>query len=102
MSVLTDGKLRVATEQNCQAAWGGTPGGERFRCYLCGHRFKPGDKWRFVYLNSTPGYNLGNALACEKCDCPDIVERFIELGKMLRRCAWWLPEQVLPEPEVEA
>ena len=44
-----------------------------------------------------PGYNLGNALACEACDGPDIIDRFVQLGLMLRRCAWWLPENELDE-----
>lgn len=88
----TDGKLQEATQKQCEARWGGAAPGARFRCYLCGHKFVPGDKWRWVYLNSTPDYSFGNAMACEACDGPDIIERFVALGKMIRERLWWLYE----------
>lgn len=67
MAAFTDQKQRIATQKDCDASWSGVKGGQRFRCALCGHRFKVGDKWRFVYTNDMPGAG-GNPLVCEKCD----------------------------------
>lgn len=75
MGNLLDGESKVATEEHCSLPWNGTPGGERFRCYLCGHRFVVGDKWRFVLANGT-GKGMGNFLVCEPCDGPDVLDRW--------------------------
>ena len=43
-----DQKPWTATEKDCKANWGGKAKGEKFRCYLCGYRFCPGDTVRWV------------------------------------------------------
>lgn len=67
---------RVATAEECQMNWGGAKKGERFRCYLCGHRFKPGDGWRWVY----DGTHI-NFLTCSACDGPDVKERWHNINE---------------------
>jgi hypothetical protein len=67
MSSFTDQKPRIATEKECKANWGGGKPGEFFRCHVCGHRFRPGDKFRWVYTNHLRGYG-GNPMVCEACD----------------------------------
>ncbi len=67
----TDQKRHVATQEDCKLPWGGRRGGENFRCYLCGHRFKPGNGYRWQYVP-----NARNALICDDCDGPDVVERW--------------------------
>ena len=69
----TDQKPRIATEKDINAPWGGRK--NRFRCYLCGHKFKIGDIWRWVFANFGK-YNCCNFLVCEKCDGEDVIDRF--------------------------
>ena len=65
MSIFSN-DLQVATEKHC-TGWGGNEAkGKWFRCYFCGHKFEPGDKFRAQYTNDTEAY--GNPLVCEKCD----------------------------------
>ena len=80
----TNQKRRVATEEECHAPWGGLKNGAGFRCYLCGHRFRPGDGWRWVYTGSrnfqTPeGKTFGviNFKTCDACDGPTVIDRWI-------------------------
>lgn len=62
----TNQQQRIATPDDCNANWDGSgKPGENFRCCLCGHKFKVGDKWRWVYLGP---YRLTNVLVCEHCD----------------------------------
>ena len=82
----TDGKPRIATEQECKAGWCGCKAGEHFRCYLCGYKFKIGDYWRCVFTNR-PGVDpdaSGNPLVCEKCDTSDVIERWAALARKFR------------------
>jgi len=72
MSIM-DGKFHVATEKYCNAPWGGSK--QRFRCYLCGYKFKVGDFFRIQYTNDISGYG-GNPLICEKCNGPDVIDRW--------------------------
>lgn len=74
-SKFTTGKPFVATAEDCNGNWACKPNGERFRCGLCGYRFKPGDVVRWQYTNNIPGAG-GNPLVCEKCDGPDVVKRW--------------------------
>lgn len=67
----TDQKRRVATEAECNARWNGLARGIGFRCYLCGHKFVVGDGWRWIYMKRTI-----NAIVCDSCDGPDVVERW--------------------------
>lgn len=87
-----DGKPRVATEQDCQTRWHGMPLGEGFRCNLCGHRFKVGDIFRFVFTNDTPGAG-GNPLVCEKCDGPDVKERWAAMVAEARERFWFFTRE---------
>ena len=64
MERFTNGKPRIATDEERKAPWGGHTDGRNFRCGLCGHSFKVGDYWRWVY---NPG-SLGNFMVCEDCD----------------------------------
>ena len=89
MGTFTDQKPRIATEEDCKRPWSGRPNGEGFRCYLCGHRFKPGDQWRWVYANGqSPAY--GNFLVCKKCDGDDVLDRWQEQNAALNDKYWWL------------
>ena len=85
----TDQKQRVATEEDLVAKSSCGKPGERFRCYLCGYKFKIGDKWRFVYAGTK---HLTNFITCEKCDGEDVLERWVELNKMIKEKLWWLRE----------
>lgn len=83
----TDQQPRVATEDECAAKWGGRKG--RFRCYLCGHKFKPGDIWRWVYASNK---GVLNFMVCEECDGPDVINRWIAVqceAKLMKQKFWW-------------
>jgi hypothetical protein len=86
------GPLRPATQKDVKARWSCGRPGERFRCYMCGHKFVVGDLWRAVYTNDTPGAG-GNPLVCESCDSPDIKERWIERSEEARTKFWWIYRQ---------
>ena len=64
----TDQKPRIATDEHVKARWCAGAPGEKFRCYLCGYKFKVGDQWRWVYNNGPDKPCNGNFLVCEKCD----------------------------------
>lgn len=68
----TDQKMRIATAEECKARWGCGKPGERFRCYLCGHKFAVGDQWRWVFDNNGQGAGYGNIMVCGKCDGDDV------------------------------
>lgn len=69
----TDGKCRIATESDLKARWACGKPGERFRCYICGHKFTVGDQWRFVYAGDV---KCLNAIVCANCDGPDVKNRW--------------------------
>jgi len=82
----TNQKRRIATDEDCNAAWNGAKNGVNFRCYLCGHRFKIGDGWRWVYSVSrhfkTPDgkrFGVTNFLVCDACDGEDVLDRWVNL-----------------------
>jgi hypothetical protein len=87
----TDGKPRVATKEDCEAAWAGRRDNSGFRCRMCGFKFKEGDIWRFVYANfaGSPS-NYGNFLVCQKCDGSDILDRASLQEKEAHDRFWWL------------
>lgn len=85
MSSFTDQKPRVATTDEVGGEWGAAPNGERFRCYLCGHRFAVGDIWRFVAMPDTI-----NILVCEGCDGPDVRERWRVHLQDAKQRFWWM------------
>jgi hypothetical protein len=70
---------QIATEQHCSMPWCGGKNGKYFRCYLCGHKFVPGDHWRFIY-----GGNVSrNLFVCGSCDGPDeeLRQKFADIEK---------------------
>lgn len=85
------GQPMVVTEEHLKARWGGGRPGERFRCYLCGHRFEVGDRWRWQF---TSGRTM-NFMVCGPCDGPDVVERWEafndELDALCERAWWFVP-----------
>lgn len=80
----TKQQRQIATAEDCQKPWAGRPDGERFRCYLCGHKFQPGDGWRWVnaqaltVIRVEDGQTLrvGDLVTCDACDGPDVLERW--------------------------
>ena len=85
----TDQKQFIATEEDCNFQWGGGKNGSKFRCYLCGHKFKVGDKVRWVYAGHKKVINF---FTCDKCDGTDVVDRFVALNKSyqeLKKKFWW-------------
>lgn len=84
----TDQKPRKVTEGHLNARWGGYGDGRKFRCYLCGHRFELGDIWRWVSSNK-----YSNFLTCEKCDCPDVLDKWHERIEEAKTKFWWLWER---------
>ena len=80
----TDETEQIATEHDCKLPWMGGAKGKYFRCALCGHKFEPGDKWRFVFTNNLPGAS-GNPLVCETCYGSATEAR----AKWQAKCAEW-------------
>ena len=77
----TDQRQRVATPAACSTRWG--LNGDGFHCYLCGHRFVPGDEWRWVYSAGRTididgkKHGLINFMICGTCDGPDALDRWV-------------------------
>ena len=76
----TDQKPFIATKRDCGLRWSGGENGRNFRCYLCGHKFIPGDVVRWVFTNHVKEVG-GNPLVCEVCN--DTNEKVIEKWKKL-------------------
>lgn len=74
----TDEKPRVVTKERYPGNWGGYKDGRKFRCSMCGHYFKIGDIFRWV-MGTRKG--VLNLMVCEKCDGPDILDRWVERVK---------------------
>jgi len=73
----TKGKTQIATKESCSLDWNFGKGGKYFRCHLCGHKFVPGDQWRFLYgLNK-----CRNLMVCGQCDDKDenLRDKFAEI-----------------------
>lgn len=80
MSVFDDNPHTV-TEDDMHLHWAGERDARAFRCYLCGHRFAPGDECTW-YLMS----NILNPIVCvtkiidgervQGCDGPDVCDRW--------------------------
>ena len=99
----TDGKPFTATEAQCKGPWLGRPNGELFRCFLCGHKFEPGDVVRWQYTNDVSGAG-GNPLVCEKCDGPKevIVEEMREGYAAVRGRYWYFARALANEAGIVA
>jgi len=91
----TDQKRRVATEDDLGRSWGGEPKGTRFRCYLCGYKFKAGDGWRWVYSDCRKAqldgktWGLTNLLTCDACDGKDVIDRWAKLHEEFYQPRFW-------------
>lgn len=84
----TDGTPQVATAEDLEMWWSGSPA--NFRCRLCGAKFCVGDVWRFVYSNfSASPSRYGNFLVCQKCDGPDVLQRAAEQEREYETRFWW-------------
>ena len=92
--MFTDQKTFIVTEDHMKTKWGGREASIKFRCGLCGDRFKVGDKVRWQYTNDIPGAG-GNPFICEHCDTgPDDVrrrwkERYQEYRRFLNDERFW-------------
>lgn len=75
MAKWTNQQPQTATEEHLRLRWLGGRDGKYFRCCMCGYKFKLGDYWRWVYTNDMQGAG-GNPIVCERCDGPDIRERW--------------------------
>lgn len=84
----TDQKPHIATEKDCNKHWGGKPDGRRFRCFLCGYKFVPGDVYRWVYSSK-----YLNPLVCTKCDGEDVLERWHAMCEEVKTRFWWLLDE---------
>ncbi len=82
----TDQKQRVATSKDVQLPWGGAPNGKRFRCYLCGHRFSVGEKWRWVFGAPVKTVNF---FVCDSCDGDDVLDRWRKIYDEAYKVYWW-------------
>lgn len=78
MANFTDQKPHTVTKKNLKGRWGGGRDGKYFRCGICGYRFKLGDIYRWILTNDIPGYG-GNPLVCQKCDGPDVLDKWKSL-----------------------
>jgi len=82
----TDQKPHKATEEDIKLPWGGARNGERFRCYLCGHKFEVGDTYRWVYCDE----KWPNFFTCNNCDGDDVLERFKKHAEDGIKKYWWM------------
>jgi hypothetical protein len=93
----TNGRLRIATEDDVQTNWGSHGIGRAFRCCLCGHKFKVGDVWRWVYTNSSYLKGVkGNAFICQGCDMSDeaiIQALHVRYEVLMDEEFWWFRMQ---------
>lgn len=80
----TDQQPQIATEEDVKGNWG-----KLFRCYLCGHKFIPGDVWRWVHATHVQHYNF---ITCKACDGPDVLDRWVAISKEAEQRFWWLYE----------
>lgn len=96
IEVEVDARLRlnrrcVATEKHCKGVWGADEPGVRFRCYLCGHKFLPGDVFLWLYTND--GEAPGNPLFCLGCDYKNkgrLKEAWFRHYQEGNRRFWWM------------
>ncbi|MDE2470790.1 MAG: hypothetical protein KGL35_19105 [Bradyrhizobium sp.] len=84
----TDEKSFTVTPHHCEITWGGG-----FMCGLCGHKFVAGDVARWVVTNDRNDCP-GNPLVCQKCDGPDVIDRWAamwaEFREIKKRFAWFI------------
>lgn len=87
----TDGRPMVVTERDLTLPWAGGKNGSRFRCRLCGFKFRVGDTARFVFANfSDSPSKQGNFFVCVACDGSDVLERAAAQEQEAKVRFWWL------------
>ena len=86
----TNRKPFVVTDDDITKPWSGGKDGKYFRCYLCGHKFEPGDVARWEYTNDTPGAG-GNPMVCQKCDGPrdEVISKWRALHADFKNPRFW-------------
>jgi len=92
---LTDQQPRRVTEQDLKMKWSGQKDNSHFRCYMCGHKFVLDDYWRFVFSDSSTftdifgkKWAMSNAIVCEKCDGPDVLDRWKKMHEEAYNKYW--------------
>lgn len=83
----TDQKPRIATEKDCKARWACGANGKYFRCMLCGHKFQPGDIYRWVYCTDI---GVTNIIVCKDCDGEDVKDRWKKTYVESKQKYWWI------------
>jgi hypothetical protein len=83
----TDQTPQVATVEHLRLPWNGSP--KNFRCYLCGHAFVLGDRWRWVFCPR----GGSNFMTCERCDGPDVLDRWVKQNEVAKDMFWWLRKE---------
>lgn len=89
----TNQKPRATTDEDLKTRWSGGKPGEFHRCYLCGHKFKLGEVWRWIFANFAGGPGGGNFVVCEDCDGPDVMDKWAAAQKELKTRFWWALER---------
>lgn len=82
----------VVSEGHVAVRWGGYPTTgpqNRFRCFLCGHPFRVGDRVRSVH-GCLLGLAGNNPFICSTCDGEDIIERCRAHQDEGKRRFWWM------------
>jgi hypothetical protein len=83
-----DQKQHTATDTDVHGNWVGGIDGKYFRCYLCGHKFKVGDKYRWIMSNRQ---GMGNILVCDSCDTgwnTGIIDKWEQMHKDMVNKYW--------------
>lgn len=88
----TDGKTFAVTADQMKLNWGGK-GTKRFRCRLCGVKFKEGSLVRWVFTNYEGSGCPGNPFVCNDCDGEDVKLRLAANYEEAYRRFWWLFER---------
>ncbi len=61
--------VQTATKEHVNAPWSGNK--KNFRCAICGHKLKVGDKWAILFTNKEPSEGKvgfgGNPIVCGGC-----------------------------------
>ena len=90
----TNQKPFEVTQDHIDARWSGHKRiykdyHQKFRCRLCGHKFKVGDTARFVL-----GKKISNFFVCPDCDGEDVLDRAIAHYEKSKEEYWYLHEEV--------
>jgi len=91
------GKPFKCTAEHLTLRWGCGGRGEKFRCALCGYKFKIGDTLRWQFTNDVRGAG-GNPFVCQSCDTgkESIVAEILKRRAIINSDQWWwfIPRKV--------